>query len=175
MFIYIHLYCINMPQLFTFIRGCLCSSVKMEYGVDDRRIVFRFLVAAVCCALTHILQIWSRDELPFYSRDTRGSFFWGERLQRATPIIVGYVAGLTWKNRSIWYTWQFKLLVTFIKYTQPTYSAEVCIIDCWRRVLDTHRIHHHGLDFTHAQGNFTSRITYWKFSVSSVWFEERSQ
>jgi hypothetical protein len=57
MIIDIHLFYINMPQLFTFIRGCLGSSVKMEYGVDDRRIVFRFLVAAVCCALNHIHQI----------------------------------------------------------------------------------------------------------------------
>ena len=118
---------------------CVAHSIYgIFYGVDERRLVFRFLVAAVCCALTHILQIWSRDELPFYWRDTRGYFFWGERLQRVTPIIVGHVAGLTWKNRSILYTWQLKLLVTFIAYTQLTNSAEVCIIDCWRRVLDTY-------------------------------------
>jgi len=154
MFFDIHLFCINMPQLFTFIRGCLCSSVKIGYGLGERRIAFRFLVAAVCCALNHIHQIWTRDDLTFYSRDTRCSFFWGERLQWATPIIVGHVAWLTWKNRSIWYTWQLKLLVTFIAYTQLKNSSEVCIINCWRSFLDTHWIHHHGLDFTHAQRNF---------------------
>jgi len=45
-------------------------------------------------------------------------------------------------------------LVTFIAYTQLTNLPEVCIIDCWRRVLDTHWIHHHGLDFTQAQRKF---------------------
>ena len=117
------------------------SKYGIGYGVDERMIVVRFLVAAVCCALTHILQIWTRDDITFNSRDTRGSSFWEEKLQKATPIIVGYVASLTWKNCSIWYTWQLKILCTFYSiYTTENFGWSLhnrWMVTCSGHTLDT--------------------------------------
>ena len=74
--------------------NCLSSSVGacvaqsrygIVYGVNDRGIVFGFL--AICCTLTHIHQMWSRDDLRIYSTDTRCSFVWGSIYKRPHPLM----------------------------------------------------------------------------------------
>ena len=80
------------------------SRYGVGYGMDDRGMIVRFLVAKIFCTLNHNLQIWSKDDLTFYSTGSRVSFVWVEGIQRVTPVIVVYVAGCKWKYRSIWYT-----------------------------------------------------------------------
>ena len=51
------------------------------------------------------------------------------------------------------------MIVKFLyAYTQLTDLVEVCIIDGWSRGLDTHWVHPHGLDFTHAQRKFYFQV-----------------
>ena len=80
------------------------SRYGLSYEMDDRGMIVRLLVAEIFCTLIHNLQIWSKDDLTFYSTGSRGSFVWVEGIQGVTPVIVVYVAGCKWKYRSIWYT-----------------------------------------------------------------------
>ena len=105
MFFDIHLFCINMPPLFTFFRRCLYSSYKIGNILRCGRPKDRFSIPSssrLLCSNPHTPDlIKGRTTILF--KGHQALFFCGDRLQRATPIIVGYVAGLTWKNRSIWY------------------------------------------------------------------------
>ena len=42
--------------------------------MEDRGIIVPYLVAALCCNLTHNLQIRSSEDITFYSSGTKGSF-----------------------------------------------------------------------------------------------------
>jgi len=101
----LHHFWINVPQLFTFISGSLCSSVKIQNTLRCRRTNVRFSISGssrLLCSNPHTSDLiqW-RPNILF--KDTSGSFFWGERLQKDTPTIAGYVAVLSWKNLSFWY------------------------------------------------------------------------
>jgi hypothetical protein len=68
-FFAIHLYCINMPQLFTFIRGILCSSVKrgnrLRCGRPNYRCSFS-VISRLLCSNPHIPDlIQERTNIPF--------------------------------------------------------------------------------------------------------------
>ena len=145
-----------MPQLFTVISVSLCSSVKVGNRLRGGRPRDRCSNPGSSSLLYSNPQppdlIQGRPNILF--RGQKGIFRWGEEVQRPTPVIVGYVAGLTWKNRSKWYTQQIKLLCNcYSIYTQLTNLAEGCITDGGSRGLDTHRLQPNGLVFIYAQGN----------------------
>ena len=91
----LHHFYINMPQTFTFNRGSLCRSVKignrLRCGQPNDR-----------CSIPVSSRLLCSN--PSYTRSDPGSFVWGEYLQRATQINLGYVACLTWKNLIKLYT-----------------------------------------------------------------------
>jgi len=93
-----------MTQLFTFIIGSLCSSVKIGNRLRCLRPRDRVWIPGN--------MLYSNSQQPNVIQGRPNILFnrhnvlfrLGEHLEKATPINVGYVAGLTWKIRSKLYT-----------------------------------------------------------------------
>ena len=102
----LHHFYINMLQTFTFITGSMCSTVKIGNRLRCGRPKDRCSISVnsrLLCSNPHTPDL-KKGRLNILFKGNQPHFFCGERLQRATPNIVGYAAGLKWKNRSILYT-----------------------------------------------------------------------
>ena len=93
-----------MPQFFTVFCVSLCCSVKVGNRLGGGRPRDRCSIPGSSSLLYSNPQppdlIQGRPNIIF--KGHQGIFRGG--VQRATSVIVGYVAGRTWKNRNKWYT-----------------------------------------------------------------------
>ena len=104
-----------MPQLFTFISGILCSSVK----IGNR---LRFVRPRDRCSIPGSRRfLCSKPQPPHLTQWRPNILFnghqwpyrWGEHLQKDTHVFVGYVAGHKSINHSIRYTYNLNFFCNF--------------------------------------------------------------